>query len=219
MRVKVCIPYYLDYESIEDGLAELANCASPKFEKTTGRSYDPGAARNKLVSPSQKIRQELSGQYSHYLFIDSDQTFTLTNALELIEKDKDIIAGAYLTRDDTEVYNVGMWVPGREGVLQYRFHRTTEGLKKVDFCGAGFLLVKAHVFEQMAYPWFRRYVIRYGDYQEEISEDYGFCVNAGRAGFDIWCDFDTVIGHNVIRPGDPGFIPSTLDEEYSVLNH
>jgi hypothetical protein len=77
--------------------------------------------------------------------------------------------------------------------------REFKGLHKVDFVGAGFLLVKSHVFGKMTYPWFHEAIIHYkknGQKRAQYAgDDIGFCLNAKKHNIPIWVDLDCVVTH------------------------
>lgn len=227
MKIKVCVPYYLHYEDLHEGINELVHAREHTFVFTEGKGYAPGPSRNEMVSKSQKKKQTLIdlGGFDYHLFIDSDMPFHLKNILALLARRKDIISGAYIRADTPTHYNAGMWEEDLPGSIKFNFEKTVKGLQKADFLGAGFLLVKTEVFTRIDYPWFHHKIIEKGEVRGEISEDYGFCVAATEAGIERWVDCDTVIEHNVTPPTAPTpqslpgeFIPGTLAPEMLLIN-
>ena len=167
-----------------------------------------------MISKQQLKKQNDFGDWNAHLFIDSDMVFNAKDALKLIDHDKDIISGAYRRSDRTEYFNAGYFDKTLPGNIEKELTTDTKGLHKVDYVGAGFLLVKTSVFSKMEYPWFRHYIISKGDFQSEVSPDYGFCINAKKAGLDIWVDCDTVITHNSDkRKQQNKFLPSSISNE------
>jgi hypothetical protein len=223
MTIKVCLPYYLHYQDAEPGIQELIHCKEQEFNIVTGQGYDPAQARNLMVSENQQEKQTEFGEFSHFLFVDSDIIFNVAHALALLEHDKDIISAAYIRRDRPKFFNAGLWDEEVPGNISKHFQADSTGLNKCDYVGAGFLLVKAEAFSKIAFPWFRRYVI--GDdkgRRMEISEDYGFCMGAREAGLDVWVDCDTVVEHNIKPPQLPqgsvaaepeDWIPASMADE------
>ena len=56
-----------------------------------------------------------------------------------------------------------------------------EEIMKVDYVGAGFLLIKKSALEKMEYPYFREYMTQHPfleNVQDTTSECVGFCVHA-----------------------------------------
>ncbi len=59
---------------------------------------------------------------------------------------------------------------------------------KIDVCGFGCCLTHRSMFEKIAYPYFK--II-----SGECSEDFYFCVEAKKAGFQLWADPIPRLGH------------------------
>jgi len=201
MKIKVCIPFYSEFEDTKSGLHDLINISDHEFFVEPRQGVLVGNMRNKMVSSgSQKKIQKVEG-FDAYLFIDSDITFDAHQVLKLIGHDKDIVTGVYRTQKEDK-YEAGLFYPAIPGAVMTRYNMATRGMQRVDFCGAGFLLVKREVFENMEYPWFRHHMVTNNGDQEEAGEDYGFCINARRSGFEIWADFDCVVGHRIRKLRD-----------------
>lgn len=59
---------------------------------------------------------------------------------------------------------------------------------KVDVCGFGCVLMHRELIEKIPYPWFKMI-------SGECSEDFYFCVQAKKAGFELWADPIPRLGH------------------------
>jgi hypothetical protein len=73
----------------------------------------------------------------------------------------------------------------------------------VQWIGMGFTLIKRDVFRKMRFPWWRE-AFTESICKEDgklhayyLGDDIGFCLNAQEAGYDIYCDCDTVVKHHV----------------------
>jgi GT2 family glycosyltransferase len=66
-----------------------------------------------------------------------------------------------------------------------------QGRFEVDAVGSAGLLVRRAVLTAMADPWFEASRLTRG----ALGEDWWFCLQARRAGFTIWVDADTTMGH------------------------
>ena len=77
---------------------------------------------------------------------------------------------------------------------------SVEGVTEVDALPTGMLLIKPHVFETLARPWF---ATPPNEKLELQGEDYYFCARAKEAGFSIWMDCDLSL--QVTHWGDMGF--------------
>ena len=146
-------------------------------------------------------------EFDYYLAIDSDIEFLPEHVKALIDRDVDIVCGAYQYRRDPGFTVAGCFCDNTPGLINLKtgFLPWNEtGLKEVDWTGAGFLLIKKHVFEALKYPWFREEIIEFEkdgkNYASWTGEDVGFCMAAKAAGFKVYCDMDVKVNHMVAPP-------------------
>ena len=164
---------------------------------------------NVLKGPDQKPWQGKL-EYDYQLWIDSDIVFNLEAFYKLIWMDKDIAAGWYVT-EDGRTTSVAHWLEEDEfeqngGVMN---HELVDGIQKrrkpftCDYTGFGWVMIKKGVFEHpdMKYPWFapQMQVFESGAVQDMCGEDVSFCLEAIKAGFEIWCDPTIRVGHEKMR--------------------
>jgi len=69
--------------------------------------------------------------------------------------------------------------------------------------GTGGMLIRSEVFRELEYPWFEH---------GRASEDLIFCDRAREAGFPIYCDLGSRIGHLTVA----AIWPSWVDQEWVV---
>lgn len=133
----------------------------------------------------------LSSPREWLLYLDDDQILMPGTIQQLLAHGKEIVSGCYVSRDypfppmlfdrEADDGRVGMRLCGPED----------RGLVSVTAIGAGCLLVHRTVFAQLEPPyWTLGQIIPDG-----MSDDIDFCRRVRRAGFDIWCDLDTRVGH------------------------
>ena len=196
MKIKVCIPYYSEYEACKKGIQELESCADHEFVIVPMKCSVVSDGRNFLVDEgaSTKTYHDPISGYDAFLFIDSDIEFTLKNVLVLIGAKKPISALPYETFNGSGIYQVGTWNLV-EGNIGMKYSSETSGWKRVDWIGGGMHLVMAHVYAKTEYPWYRHHLVQYRGNQQQTSEDLGFCIMARKAGFNIWCNFDYPVNH------------------------
>ncbi len=65
------------------------------------------------------------------------------------------------------------------------------GLVEIAASGAAGLLIRANVFDKIPEPWFETGT----GITNRVGEDVNFCKKAREAGFRIYCDLDSVLGH------------------------
>ena len=84
MKIRVCIPFYSEFESIKLGLQELDNCKEHEFVIEPRQGVNVANTRNSLINDqrsSKKYQNPLEG-FDAFLTIDSDMEFTLNNILK-----------------------------------------------------------------------------------------------------------------------------------------
>lgn len=198
MKIKVCLPFYSEYETAKSGLSELSQCPDHEFVIKLAQGTYVGAARNFLINNGKSRRQfqELE-DYDAYLTIDSDIRFTLEDILTLINHDKDIVALPYQYHLRPEYYVAGYYDAIKHQIID--LPSAMRGFQKVNYVGAGCVLIKKEVFEKTPYPWYRHIPIEFEEdgvkCADEMWEDVGFCMNVKEHGFAIWCDLDNPVEH------------------------
>ena len=149
-------------------------------------------------------------KYDYQLWIDSDIVFGIEQFYRLVWMDKDLAAGWYVT-EDGRTTSCAHWMEENDfkengGVMN---HEMVDGIVKrrkpftVDYTGFGWLLIKNGVFEnkEMKYPWFapQMQVFESGEVQDMCGEDVSFCLDAIKAGYEIWIDPKCRVGHEKTR--------------------
>jgi len=193
--IKICIPHYAGLDPrTEDSLRILGD----GYDVQRCQGTYISEARNVMLNQrgTSAVWQKPIGEYSHFLFVDADIGFTMDNINALLAHDVPIVAGAYESRHDGDYITGG----GFDSVGNVTFlGKEASGTRSVEWVGAGFLLVKAEVFCELPYPWFRhewvRTVLGGVEHQVQTGEDVGFCISAKKQGFDILLDCDCVVQH------------------------
>ena len=197
MIIRVCIPFYSEFEACKEGLKELEACTEHTFLIEPRQGTYIGKTRNHLVNDgksSAKAQSPIQG-VDAFLFIDSDIKFNYALIEQLTSKNVKIATLPYRKHAENALFECGEFVTGFDGEISSHYTVEETGVKKVSWCGSGMMLVKREVFENMEYPWFRHTMVVKGEYQEEMGEDIGFCVGAKNANFNIWCDFNNPVEH------------------------
>ena len=136
-------------------------------------------------------------EFEWLLFIDSDMTPPPNLALRLLEHHVDIVSALYFARRPPHMTCAGF---ERSGSLDMDF-AADGGLEKVDYVGAGALLIQRHVLQTVYPPWF-------GEPTPGVDDDLYFCQKARAAGFDIHVDTSLCVGHMTTHPVDKSFVES-----------
>jgi hypothetical protein len=147
-----------------------------------------------------------------------DHVFNPDILLRLLEHDVDIVVPLVFTR--TPPYKpVVMKAPhgfDEHGHLEYEVAWLPEsGLHEVYAAGSAGMLIRRHVLEAMADPWF-------ATDGKGLNEDFAFCRRAREAGATIYCDVDVQMGHiapHTIWPEhrDGGWQPNLILDPQTVV--
>ena len=124
---------------------------------------------------------------THIFFVDHDMYFPPETLKKMIEADKDIIGVPYNFRQfPLRTTAIPEGTEPTNGEYRVDPKDLPTELFKVTTLGTGLLLVKLSVFEKIPEPWFM--FGRNAEGELVQGEDTYFCVQARKAGYDIWCD-------------------------------
>ena len=136
--------------------------------------------------------QALNAGSDHLMMIDDDMTFEVETLEKLLAVDKPIVGVAYHPR--TETGEITKYLDETHAIV---LAETDDPKYKKPFkcyaTGTGIILIQCAVFPDMPRPWF--------DFEWEESgqcktgEDWYFCIEAGKKGFETWCDPTVKVGH------------------------
>lgn len=166
----------------------------PAWQKMIYPSYDLLHGRNSAVAAM------YAQDADWLLFMDDDHRFPRDLVQRLLRHRKEIVGPLVLTRYPP--FRPTAHIGGKTVRWQGE-----SGLIEIDQTGCAGLLVRRDVFdavklmEPIAHVqggtageqevWFRAGRI----YPNRLAEDIDFCVRAKDAGFSVWCDLDTTMGH------------------------
>jgi hypothetical protein len=129
-------------------------------------------------------------KHTHLLFIDSD-TFPLENPIKMAELNLDVVAGVY------PMWKVDLFFWGAmriqlDGTYRMLPPEERNGIKEVDACATGCMMIKREVLEKVKAPFLN-------DFNEDgtnnLGDDYAFCKRAKEAGFKVFVDWDMICDH------------------------
>ena len=167
----------------------------------TVHGQSPATSRNTIVE------QAIENECTHIFFLDDDMIPPPDTLVKLLAHDKDIVSALYLLRTYPH-YPAFFDEAFDNGFCRYTFLDGKEKtLTKGVNAGLGAVLIKTDVFRHMEKPW-----VRLGEIiKDGWCDDVGFFNRARAAGYEVYCDLDTPVGHmtNVImwpeKHGDKWF--------------
>ena len=152
----------------------------------TVSGQSPASSRNTIAE------QALINECTHVFFIDDDMMLPPDVLFKLLAHDKDIVSALYLLRTFPHLpafFDVAF----DNGFNKYAFldSNMEVGLQKGVNAGLGCVLIKTEVFKTLEKPW-----VRLGEIiKDGWFDDIGFFNRCVKAGFDVYCDTATPVGH------------------------
>jgi hypothetical protein len=133
------------------------------------------------------MNQMVRGMVGEWLWILGDDHVFDGNLLQrLLVHDVDVVVPLCLKRlppYDPVVYSH----QNEDGLYVGYTDLPAHGLVPVHAAGSAGMLVKRYVFDALTEPMFESH--------GGLNEDLTFCAKVREAGFQIWCDVDSTIGH------------------------
>jgi GT2 family glycosyltransferase len=114
--------------------------------------------------------------------VDHDIAFGPTTVAQLVNHDKDIVAGIYRQRRPSQVLEVF----DKNYRPYYEANQFGDKLFEVGAIGLGCALIKVDVFKKIGYPQFDYH--RAIKAEDSLSEDVDFCMKARNKGYQVWID-------------------------------
>lgn len=132
----------------------------------------------------------LKADADYILWVDADMRFPRDALMRLLAHNKDVVGINYSKRGLPAEFVASKhidWEKDEESEKLVTASDST-GLEEVDAMGMGLVLMRTHVFNQIAdeRPWFWYEMKDYG----HVGEDVYFCKLLQDAGVDLWVDQD-----------------------------
>ena len=124
----------------------------------------------------------IRNNYDYLMCVDHDIAFDPTTVAQLVNHDKDIVAGIYRQRKEQQILEVfdKTYFPYQDT------KHFGKDLFEVGAIGLGCALIKVDVFKKIGYPQFDYH--RAVKAEDSLSEDVDFCMKARNKGYQVWID-------------------------------
>ena len=161
-------------------------------------------ARNSLARQARDYECEYTGKpFTHLLWLDDDMLFGPDLAVWLAQHaDLDMVSAVYYGRTERHLPVAYLHDKTDDEHRHFPLVGVPEALCRVDAVGFGALLMRRDVLDRVPEPWFTL------DWRS--GEDIAFCVEAKKAGIEIYLDGRYKCGHI----GDPQVVTSKTYEQY-----
>jgi len=200
MSVLVATPCYggMMTTGYQASMSRAAEACDVDFLMTNGEA-SINRARNNMAATF--LRHP---EYDVLAFIDADIEIEPDDFKRLAALDKPVRGAAVAMKGKSDPPPLSCWVKDR----QMRREDMPDEPFRVDYLGAAVLFIRRDVVQTLSEEWDR--LLGYDDpivgpgvalfectviNRAYLTEDYGFCEMARRAGFDIWCDPSVVVNH------------------------
>ena len=139
------------------------------------------------------VKEAIAFGMEKVLFVDSDMFFAPDCLNRLLSHDKDIIGAAYNGRIQGDPQTTVKQL-GPEGIAGKPLAAPLlSGVFPAYAVGTGFMLIDCHVFQRIPQPWF--HTTYHADGEVDVGDDVWFCLQAQKAGFQVWCDNTLNVKH------------------------
>jgi hypothetical protein len=149
-------------------------------------------SRNKVV---ESIVNNDEFKDASIFWCDSDIVLPPDAISRLADSGKDFITGIYFQRAGEHRPLVAHYNE-KKNTFQWLAKWPKDCIAPVDGCGFGCVLTSVKMLRDMPAPWFE---------YKEFSEDFTFCLNARKAGYQLYVDTGVLCGH-LMEP-----IPATIE--------
>lgn len=151
--------------------------------------FNIGVSMGSVITRGRRALVELflKSDCDYIWWLDSDMKFPPDAAYRLMLRNKEIVGCNYRRRRFPDTSFVSM--VGQVGSFRsLETNDTSPPLELCDVIPHGCVLVKKEVYQKVPDPHYLQQYIK--EIDEELGEDVYFCVEAQKAGYQIWIDHE-----------------------------
>lgn len=149
------------------------------------------AFKNIVGARNLAVKSLLEGNFTHLLFIDSDQVIPEYTLSRLLQHDVDVVGGLYCRK--LSPHTPLAFTMKQDG---FYWFFPEKSLVECDAIATGCMLIKREVFSKITPPWFYYEPSpNKHNYWETTTEDMTFCKRLREAGIKVHIDGSLHIGH------------------------
>lgn len=141
------------------------------------------AARNAAVRLA--LESQAATEADGILWVDSDVVLPQEAITRLVLERKDFITGIYAQREPPHFPLVANF-DAAKGTFSWFIEFPPNVVAPIDGCGFGCVLTSMRLLRALEAPWFAF---------AKYSEDFDFCLRAGKAGFQLFVHTGVLCGH------------------------
>lgn len=152
----------------------------------------PGTAIQMMQSVSipENLNHIIRSMTGEWLWCQADDhIFAQETLWKLLDRQVDVVVPLMIRRSPpfSPVIYKDMT---EDGYMPFSYEELPEsGMLEVFAAGSGGMLIRKHVLDDLRDPWFEF------EAGERLNEDFVFCRKLRDAGYTIWCDTETMMGH------------------------
>lgn len=139
---------------------------------------------------------------THFWLTNDDQVYPIDTLGKLLRHDADVAVPLCLSR--AAPFQPLIYRQMGIAVVPRTLEPDMKGAIPIAASGGGGMLIKRHVLETIARPWWETNTVWLQNKPRMMTEDLDFCRKVASAGFKMVCDLEAMVGHEAhftIWPG------------------
>jgi len=178
------------------------------LQKPLASSWIPYSPRNKRIDDARNESVDFARMHGaeYIMFIDDDVLVPPYALLRMLERNKDIVNGVYVGKNDVTPLPLLFREQVSGSYLDWKMGEFIQ----IDSAGCGCTLIKTSVFDRLEKPYFQINFNLTGAENSNYgqgTEDLFFYGKCRKAGIEVWADTSIQCGHIDINSGNIFIMP------------